>query len=215
MSIAVVHKNAKRGSTVKPGTESAGSCEKVTPRDRIVTSACELFRQHGIRGIGVDAIAEAASTNKMTLYRHFGSKDDLVCETLRVTSEKSDAMWTDIETRFPGDAKAQLEGWVMALSECLLREPFGCEIANAAVELKDAGHPAHAVIEAFKIVQRGRLTDLCASAGIKEPGVLADTLLLLLEGARVSRQASGAAGPSQSFQRACRNTLVAFGVSAA
>ena len=48
------------------------------PRERIVKSAIELFRQHGIKGIGVDAIAEAAGSNKMTLYRHFGCKDDLV-----------------------------------------------------------------------------------------------------------------------------------------
>ncbi len=55
--------------------------QKIPPRDRIVSTACQLFREHGIRGIGVDAIAEAAATNKMTLYRHFGSKDDLVCES--------------------------------------------------------------------------------------------------------------------------------------
>ena len=41
-------------------------------------AARDLFRKHGFRGVGVDAIAEAAGTNKMTLYRHFGSKDDLI-----------------------------------------------------------------------------------------------------------------------------------------
>lgn len=215
MSIAVVNKTTKRGSGMKPDPESRVSGEKTAPRDRIVTTACELFRQHGIRGIGVDAIAEAASTNKMTLYRHFGSKDDLVCETLRVTSEKTGAMWNDLETRFPDDARAQLGGWVEALSQCLRNEPFGCDIANAAVELKEAGHPAHAVIEAFKIHQRERLTDLCRKTGIEDADVLADTLLLLLEGARVSRQASGTEGPAKTFGRACRNTLVAFGIGGA
>jgi AcrR family transcriptional regulator len=212
MSIAVVNKTAKRGSTVKAEPESSVAVGKVAPRDRIVTTACELFRQHGIRGIGVDAIAEAAATNKMTLYRHFGSKDDLVCETLRVTSEKAGAMWGDLETRFPDDANGQLVGWVEALADCLLSEPFGCDIANAAVELKEAGHPAHSVIETFKIHQRLKLTDVCRRTGIEDPDVLADTLLLLLEGARVSRQASGAEGPARSFRRACRNTLTAFGV---
>ena len=48
------------------------------PRERIINTARDLFRKYGIRGIGVDAIADAADTNKMTLYRHFGSKDDLV-----------------------------------------------------------------------------------------------------------------------------------------
>jgi len=53
------------------------------PRDRIVEAARDLFHKQGYRGVGVDAIAEAAGTNKMTLYRHFGSKDDLIVECLR------------------------------------------------------------------------------------------------------------------------------------
>ena len=53
--------------------ETACSSRRSRPRDRIVTTARDLFHRFGIRGIGVDAIAEAAGTNKMTLYRHFGS----------------------------------------------------------------------------------------------------------------------------------------------
>ena len=45
------------------------------PRDRILVAARELFYRHGIRAVGVETIAEAAATNKMTLYRHFGSKE--------------------------------------------------------------------------------------------------------------------------------------------
>jgi AcrR family transcriptional regulator len=52
--------------------------ERIPPRARILAVAGDLFYRHGIRAVGVDAIAEAAGTNKMTLYRHFGSKDDLV-----------------------------------------------------------------------------------------------------------------------------------------
>src|ERR1700733_9381397 len=53
------------------------------PRDRIVEAARDLFHTQGYRGVGVDAIAEAAGTNKMTLYRHFDSKDELIVECLR------------------------------------------------------------------------------------------------------------------------------------
>src|SRR5438552_17981167 len=53
------------------------------PRERILAAARELLFCHGIRAVGVDAIAEAAGTNKMTLYRHFASKDELVAEYLR------------------------------------------------------------------------------------------------------------------------------------
>src|ERR1700745_3343740 len=65
----------------------------VAPRERIVTAACDLFYRHGIRAVGVDAIAEAAGTNKMTLYRHFSSKDELIAECLRRVGAKADALW--------------------------------------------------------------------------------------------------------------------------
>ena len=57
--------------------------EKIPPRDRILAAAGELFYRHGIRAVGVESIAEAAETNKMTLYRHFASMDELVAEYLR------------------------------------------------------------------------------------------------------------------------------------
>ena len=60
-----------------------GKDDRIPPRDRILAVAEDLFYRHGIRAVGVDAIAEAAGTNKMTLYRHFGSKDDLVAAYLR------------------------------------------------------------------------------------------------------------------------------------
>lgn len=210
MSITTANKSAKRGSTVKSAAEISGISSRPAPRDRIVSTACELFRQHGIRGIGVDAIAEAADTNKMTLYRHFGSKDDLICEALRHTSAKAAAMWDELEAAHPGDARAQLDGWVEARSQCLCSEPFGCDLANAAVELKEPDHPAHAVIENFKTLQQKKLADLCRRAGVDEPDALADTLSMLLEGARVSRLATGSEGPSMRFVRACEAAISAF-----
>ena len=53
------------------------------PRERIIAAAADLFHKQGIRGVGVEAIAEAAGTNKMTLYRHFASKDELIAEWAR------------------------------------------------------------------------------------------------------------------------------------
>jgi AcrR family transcriptional regulator len=186
--------------------------EKIPPRDRIVSTACQLFREHGIRGIGVDAIAEAAATNKMTLYRHFGSKDDLVCEALKHSSQALDKAWEDLETENPGDPRAQLAAWVEARAHCLSNEPYGCDLANAAVELKEQGHPAHAVIESLKMQQHSRLADLCRSTGVSDPELLADTLAMLLEGARVSKLATGNEGPSMRFTRACEAAMASFGI---
>ena len=110
------------------------SLAAIPPRDRIVSSAADLFRKFGIRGIGVDAIAEAAQTNKMTLYRKFGSKDELLCATLRQVTQRAGAIWDELEREFSGDAAAQLKRWVEFQVDRLEQEPGGCDLANAAVE---------------------------------------------------------------------------------
>src|SRR5947199_10802499 len=86
--------------------------ERIPPRDRILAAAGELFYRHGIRAVGVEAIAESAGTNKMTLYRHFASKDELVAEYLRQAAASADACWERFENRHPGDALAQLRAWL-------------------------------------------------------------------------------------------------------
>src|SRR5471030_2184578 len=65
-------------------TLSHGEDERIPPRERILAVAGDLFYRHGIKTVGVEAIAEAAGTNKMTLYRHFSSKDELVAEYLAI-----------------------------------------------------------------------------------------------------------------------------------
>src|ERR1700730_7650525 len=82
------------------------------PRERIISTARDLFRKHGIRGIGVDAIADVAGTNKMTLYRHFGSKDDLVVAWLREVARDAEALWGGFEAPHPDDPLAHLHAWV-------------------------------------------------------------------------------------------------------
>jgi AcrR family transcriptional regulator len=182
-------------------TAPAGE-QRLAPRERIVAAACDLFYRHGIRAVGVDAIAEVAGTNKMTLYRHFSSKDELVAECLRRVAAKADALWDRIAAEHPGDPRAQLKAWVAAMAGHLASvDERGCAMCNAAVELPDRTHPARGVIEAFKSGQRDRLARLCAAAGAPQPELLADELFLLAEGARVSLQSVGPEGPAARFAR--------------
>jgi AcrR family transcriptional regulator len=175
---------------------------RLPPRERILAAARDLFYRHGIRAVGVEAIAEAAGTNKMTLYRHFSSKDELVAECLRQFAARADALWEKIEGAHPGDARAQLGAWVGAMGGILAAaEERGCAMCNAAVELPDRTHPARRVIEAFKSAQRDRLARLCAAAGAPQADLLADELFLLVEGARVSLQSVGPEGPAAHFAR--------------
>jgi AcrR family transcriptional regulator len=169
--------------------------EKIPPRSRILAAAAELFYRHGIRAVGVDAIAEAAGTNKMTLYRHFVSKDELVAEYLRQCAKGTDACWERLENAHPGDPLAQLRAWFDEMTNhAACADLRGCPLANAAVELPEKGHPARRVIEEHKVAQRARLVGLCRASGLSEPDMLADELDLLLEGARVMAQSVGADG---------------------
>jgi AcrR family transcriptional regulator len=172
------------------------------PRERILAASGDLFYRLGIRAVGVEAIAEAAGTNKMTLYRHFSSKDELVAEYLRCLATGAGKFWDDLARAHPGDARAQLRGWLQAMETHLLdTDQRGCALANAAIELHEKDHPARRVIEQFKIEQRDRLITLCGATGIAEPEMLADELFLLLEGARVSAQSVGPKGPASRFVR--------------
>ncbi len=182
------------------------------PRERIVETAQDLFHRHGIRGVGVDAIAEAAGTNKMTLYRHFGSKDDLILEYLNCKAQKSDAAWARIETAHPHDPAGQLYAFVDEAARFIAEDKRGCDLANAAVELTEEGHPGLKVIGEFKTRQRDRLATLCKSAGASQPDLLADTLTLLIEGARVSRRSVGTEGPSGNLCKTSEAVIASFGV---
>jgi AcrR family transcriptional regulator len=166
------------------------------PRERILQAARELFYARGIRAVSVDEIAEAADTNKMTLYRHFDSKDLLVAEYLRSLARDANAMWDDLERVHPGDAYGQLRAWVERLGSMMAESgDRGCALANAAIELPEKNHPARAVIEEHKTHQRENIARLCRAAGFANPERLADEIFLLLEGARVNMQSVGRDGP--------------------
>ncbi len=155
--------------------------DKIPPRARIL--------------VGVESVAEAAGTNKMTLYRHFDSKDELVAEYLRQAAEVAEAEWDKLDQALPGDPLGQLRAWISCMADHVADTgERGCALANAAVELPEKAHPARCVIEECKIRHRGKLVGLCERAGLSEPDLLADELLLLLEGARVTAQSVGRDG---------------------
>jgi AcrR family transcriptional regulator len=165
---------------------------KTRPRDRILAVAADLFYRHGIRAVGVDAIADAAKTNKMTLYRHFASKDELVAEYLRCVAENGKSAWERLDADHPGDALAQLRAWLRSKGEGIESgDDRGCPFANTAVEFPEKDHPARRVIETYKRDQRDHLARLAITAGLAEPEMLADELFLLLEGAYVTAQSMG------------------------
>jgi AcrR family transcriptional regulator len=147
--------------------------------------------------VSVEAIAAAAGTNKMTLYRHFNSRDELVAAYLAELAAEGDAVWEAASTAHPGDPDGQLRYLLKRVSQFAEKESAGrgCALANAAIELAERKHPARRVVEAHKRQQRERMVRLVRAAGYARPERVADELFLLVEGARVSLQSVGPAGP--------------------
>lgn len=171
----------------------AGDAGLRPPRERILAVARDLFYRHGVHAVGVELIAEAAQTNKMTLYRHFKSKDDLIVAYARGLAAEGDAVWERLAATFPDDSEKRLAAWVDYVEEILASNAErGCALANAAVELQ-ADHPARAVVEDYKRRKREHLVQLFQEARYRNPGLLADEVFLLFEGARISIQCGGRA----------------------
>src|SRR5689334_17171927 len=179
-----------------PRAGSTAASHATPPRQRILAVARELFYRRGIHAVGVDAIAEAAGTNKMTLYRHFTSKDELVAACLRELVAEIDAEWDAIAAAHASDPKGELMAWLQHMGQWFTRESGrGCALANAAIELPDPDHPARQVIREHKSAVRERLVRLCRDAGLRDPEAIASQVFLVCEGARVAAQSLGSDEP--------------------
>jgi AcrR family transcriptional regulator len=163
--------------------------EKLPIRDRLFDAAARLFYAEGIRGVGVDAIAKAAQTTKMGLYRHFESKDVLIAEWVRQLVAQYASVLDALETRHPAEPSRQLRGFAEFIADDVAGASYrGCPFINTIAELPDPEHPARRLIAAHKARQLQRIAALCAQAGLAEPKLAAIHLTLLLEGAQTGAQ---------------------------
>jgi AcrR family transcriptional regulator len=194
---------AKVGSATVQGKADGG---KKSARDRIFDTACELFYARGIRAVGVETIAAEAGATKMTLYRNFPSKDELVAECLRDQARQSWGWWDEITSQHPGEPRRQLEALFDAFGQKTCSDSRGCGLSNAAIELHEPDHVARAVAVEHKAETRRRLGALCQAAGANDE-TLADGLFLMLEGAYVARVTLGPSGPVRSLSTAARSLI--------
>jgi AcrR family transcriptional regulator len=174
-------------------TESTQTAEAARPnrrpaRQRIFDAAKELFYTNGIRAVGVEGIAAHAGTTKMSLYRNFDSKDELVAECLRDHQRDFWEWWNSVTEPLAGDPKAQLLALIDAFvgANCS-NDSHGCPLANAIVEIQQDDHPGRKVIMEHKNRMRSSIGELCRQAGARDPDQLGDALMLLVEGGYVSR----------------------------
>ncbi|HEV7388363.1 MAG TPA: TetR/AcrR family transcriptional regulator, partial [Gemmatimonadaceae bacterium] len=177
----------KKGAKAKTRRGSA-----MPVRERILVAAGCLFHKQGIRGVGVEAIAEAAGTNKMTLYRYFDSKDELIAEWVRGIVAHKEEEWKDLSEKHVADPQGHLQDWSRRTAAKLrAMEERGSALGNALAELPDPEHPARRVIQEHKIREHKRVVRLCKSAGFQDPVLAANLFSMLLEGAHSCVQCIG------------------------
>ena len=175
-------------------------------RERIFQTARDLFYRQGIRAVGVETIAAEAGTTKMSLYRHFASKDELVAECLRDQDREFWEWWDSVVAQYPGQPRRQIEALFRSFETrcCGERSQRGCPIVNAAVEITEDSHPALAILEQHHNEMLRRLRAICREMGARDPDKLGDALMLLMAGAYVSRLVFHHHGPEESVADTAR-----------
>src|SRR5579863_6738080 len=203
--------NRARTTQVAVEEEIISSAPKSRVRDRIMKTASDLFYRHGIHAVGVDTIASEAGTNKMSFYRNFASKDDLVAEYLRGEEREGWQWWDRTVAEHAGDPRAQVESLfdVLVTNACK-DDSRGCALANAAVEITEPNHPARPIIEKYKAEMRRRFRQLAREMGARESDALGDALMLLWEGAYLTRLTLGRYGPVEGAAKAARALIAAY-----
>ncbi|OZI23558.1 TetR family transcriptional regulator [Bordetella genomosp. 9] len=196
------------------GTDS-GSSNPPRAAERIRRTAHELFYRDGIRAVGVDEIVTQAGATKPTLYRSFGSKDELAASYLKDYDAAFFQRFEDAIRPHAGAPRAQLLAYFQHVARRIERPEYrGCALTNAVVEYpgdRDV-HPGRAVAEANKHALRARLRQLASEAGAVDADTLGDALLLLLEGCFVSAQIfkQSGGGPARSVANAAEKLISAY-----
>jgi AcrR family transcriptional regulator len=158
-------------------------------RDRILETASELFYRRGVRAVGVDLVVEQSGVAKTSLYRHFGSKDDLIAAFLEREDKDFWNTWDQVTAQHPDDAAAELGRHFEWIGQRVGRDNYrGCPQINTAAEFPEADHPARKVAQAHMRELRRRLKAIAERLGVAAPDRLAGQLTVLINGAFVSSQ---------------------------
>jgi len=179
-----------------------GTGPRLTAAQRLREVARDLFYKQGIRATGVEELCRVAGTTKISLYRAFPSKDELVAAILRDDCVQ-EAGWYE-QAMGNGLPPRERPAAFLAAAALELRTPGfrGCSLGLAIAELPDPEHPARQVADAYKRKMRDDLRRICAEAGVANPDTLGDALMMLTEGAFSSAAYLGAEQAAASLERA-------------
>ncbi len=177
-------------------------------RDRILETAFSLFYARGVRAVGVDTLIAKSGVAKATFYKHFPRKDDLVLAYLDRVDETWRRQLLAAAEAAGADPRDRLVGMFDALVAACRRKGYhGCAFINTAAE-SSSGSEVHARTVEHKRAVRTWVRGLAAAAGADDPGGLARSLTLLLDGGLAAGVLDGDPAEAEATRDTAR-TLVA------
>ena len=168
------------------GTAAAAPRRPSAARERILLTADRLFYDEGIHAVGIQRIVAEAAVTRVTLYRHFPSKDDLISAYLDDRSAYDHHQVDSIIDTHPDDPRRALT----ELATALARDDFaatqrGCPFINASAEFTGS-HPARRHAREIRRWVTERLEELLQRLGHRDPRTTAVQLMMVRTGAVVS-----------------------------
>lgn len=181
----------------------------ISMRERILGVASGLFEARGIHASGVDTIIAESGIAKATLYKHFPSKDQLIVAYLR---DKSDRFYDWLNARLNKSSQAMdsllelcnlIEQWIVTV------EFHGLPFHIASVEFPDPGHPINQYSVQLAAELQGYLMKFAVDAGVHQPQMLGQQLIILFEGASLVERLSPGSGAAKRAREAAHTLIKA------
>jgi AcrR family transcriptional regulator len=171
----------------EPSTGELGPAA-AEPRERLLQTAYVLFSRHGVQAVGVDAIIERSGVARQTMYRQFGSKQELVLAFLARREELWTQGWLQAEVgRRADDPGEQLLAVFDVFDEWFRRADFeGCSFINVMLEHPAASHPLHRAAALYLRRIRDFLEVLARRAGVADAEPFARQWHILMKGSIVA-----------------------------
>jgi len=197
-------------ATAAKGRAPAGRpASKVPMRERIVEAATALFYAQGLRAVSAEKIIAQVGITKVTFYRHFPTKADLIVAYL-----ERRAKWERDAIAHARQAAGDVPDVFRIIAQAIGAESCspgfrGCPFINAAAEYADPEHPVRRVVDAHRRWFKHTIQDLLDEISIPDSARVADQLVMLRDGAMVSGYLSDPATVADALCNAGR-AVIAF-----
>jgi len=182
---------------------------------RLTEVAGALFYQRGARAVSVDEISAESGVTKMTIYRRFMSKDQIVEACLHANASRMLGAIDAIDEDPDGPA-GRVRAIICFIARTMLSEQGrGLLALNLAVEFPDPNHRVRAISAETVAALRQRLADASRLADRARAEAFADHVVLLIQGACAGCHALGPEASVQALKPAVDAALAFHGLDGA